>query len=377
MKVYKERQYLVFELDDNKIVKYDFANNTSIGLNGKIVKGLQRQLKDITIGEIIDSCEDKNYAEFLKFLGRMHAYRNIRNPGTILSKIPLYSNYEQIFSAGIKEKQIINDIKCTINDIPKSLIKCAKEHENFKLSKDLIKYWKEDVDSHVIGMNLEYFSLNESDISLIYLEEKYCGDWRNDSYKSIFNILIKEYNYSAKSLLLYLDYLKTYEALENVRDILIEVYDYAKMMIQISDKYDKYPKNFLTTHKIACRNYDRLKTEFSEANFKKRINKEYECTIGDYVFIYPGSTQDIKDEAVQQNNCVASYIDSVIDGYCHILFMRKKTDKSKSLVTIEVNPMTNKIIQAKGRFNRDTTDEENNAIEQWNKRFMKIKEIAA
>ncbi|WP_262743874.1 PcfJ domain-containing protein, partial [Clostridioides difficile] len=35
-------------------------------------------------------------------------------------------------------------------------------------------------------------------------------------------------------------------------------------------------------------------------------------------------------------NCVSSYIQNVIDGKCHILFMRKKDNLSKSLVTIEV-----------------------------------------
>lgn len=53
-----------------------------------------------------------------------------------------------------------------------------------------------------------------------------------------------------------------------------ELYDYAKMMSQLSIKYNKYPRNFLTTHKIACRNYNRMKKEFSEELFQKRINKK-------------------------------------------------------------------------------------------------------
>lgn len=85
----------------------------------------------------------------------------------------------------------------------------------------------------------------------------------------------------------------------------------------------------------------------------------------------------IKDEAVQQNNCVASYIDKVLDGKCHILFLRKKDSLDKSLVTIEVNAYTNTIVQAKGKFNRDTTEEENKVIEAWNKKYSKRKDVAA
>ena len=69
-------------------------------------------------------------------------------------------------------------------------------------------------------------------------------------------------------------------------------------MKQISPKFDKYPRHFLTTHKIACRNYSRLKEQFDEEEFKKHINKNMEHTFGDYTFIYPESTQDIKDEAI-------------------------------------------------------------------------------
>ena len=75
-----------------------------------------------------------------------------------------------------------------------------------------------------------------------------------------------------------------------------------------------------------------------------------------WTIIYPKSTQDIKDEAVQQNNCVASYIDKVIDGQCHILFLRHKDNKNKSIVTIEVRDK--KVVQQKGKFNRDTNEEE-------------------
>lgn len=154
-----------------------------------------------------------------------------------------------------------------------------------------------------------------------------------------------------------------------------ELYDYARMMKTISPKFDKYPRNFLTTHKIACRNYNRLKKEFSEEIFRTRINKDYECVFGDYQFIYPTSTQDIKDEAVAQNNCVASYIDDVIDGKCHIMFLRKKSSPKNSLVTIEIR--NNTIVQAKRRFNDPVTDEDQKAINSWNKKFSNKKEKAA
>ena len=195
------------------------------------------------------------------------------------------------------------------------------------------------------------------------------------NYYSYFNKLIEEYEYNPKALLLYLDTLKTFEAIEDMCHLLGELVDYARMMNTISPKFDKYPRNFLTTHKIACRNYNRLKKEFSEEIFRTRIDKNLECVFGEYQFIYPDSTQDIKDEAVAQNNCVASYIDKVIDGECHIMFLRKKSNPKESLVTIEIR--NNHIVQARRRFNDPVTSEDQEAIDKWNKKFADKERKAA
>ena len=109
--------------------------------------------------------------------------------------------------------------------------------------------------------------------------------------------------------------------------------------------------------------------KFVEEDFQKRINKEMEKTFGDYCFIYPKCTQDIKDEAVQQNNCVASYIKRVIEGDSHILFLRKRHQLDKSLVTIQVRD--GKIVQALQRFNHPLTKEQEEVVDKWNKWYAK------
>lgn len=328
----------------------------------------------MTTEQLIECCDDKKYAKFLSFVkteeSRCYPIYNI---GTILNRIPLYSNYEQLFSAGIDtilDKK--NKFRYTINDIPKALIKLCKTHQ-IKLSNNLLEYYKRNPDAHLLAYNLEYMSLDDKDIYNIWSTDNY--DYSVDTgyhHWSIFNKLLDEYGYTAKPLLLYIDQLKTFEALDDVRYIIKELYDYANMMKIINPKFDKYPRHFLTTHKIACRNYGRLKKEFPEEIFKSRINKSLEFSYKGYQFIYPDSTDDIKQEAVQQNNCVASYIDNVIDGKCHILFLRKKNRLKESLVTIEVR--NNHIVQAMRRFNDPVTPEDQEAIDKWNKRFANKEE---
>ena len=161
---------------------------------------------------------------------------------------------------------------------------------------------------------------------------------------------------------------------DDIDYLLSELYDYAFMMKQISPKFDKYPRHLLTTHKIACRNYNRLKKQFDEDIFKSRIDLSMEKTFGEYRFFYPECTQDIKDEAVQMNNCVSSYIDKVLRGDCHILFLRLKNHPKESLVTIEVR--NNKIVQAFQKFNNPLTKEQKEVVEKWNLwRDNKIKSL--
>ena len=356
---------MVFDYEDGRTVKYDFATKTAIGIKGKPVKDLKSQLSGFDIDDLLKCCDDPKYAKFLVFV--MNKYPNyIRNIGTILSKVPMYAKFEQIFSAGFDDIVDSSSFTKSINDIPKSLIKVARDRK-VKISDRFCDYWKKNPDAHYMAYQLDFMSLTDDDINSILRRDNCNYNNGQYHYYSYFNKLIDVYGYNPKSLLLYIDTLMTFEAITDMYDLMRELEDYARMMSTISPKFDKYPRNFLTTHRIACRNYNRLKKEFSEELFKKRIDKNYECVFGDYIFIYPDSTQDIKDEAVSQNNCVASYIDKVIDGNCHIMFLRKKFNPKDSLVTIEIR--NNKIVQAKRKYNADVTEEDKVAIDKWNKKF--------
>ena len=371
MKVYKEKQFLIFDFEDGKTVKYDFATKEAIGKSGKPVKNLCSQLSGYTMSDIIDCCVDEKYAKFLAFIKRRYSYdyNRINNIGTILDKVPQYARYEQIFSAGIDDIVDSRNFSYTINDIPKALIKLCKNHK-IQLSNNFLKFYKQNPDGYQFVYNQEYISLTDIEINNILHTTKSVKEYygtRNWDYNwikiSVFNELISEYGYTAKGLIHYLDYLMTYEAL-NPSSIINEIYDYASMMKEISNKFDKYPRHFLTTHRIASRNYNRLKEEFKEDEFKNRINKDMEKTFGEYRFYYPTCTQDIKTEATQMNNCVASYIQRVIDGQCHILFLRYKDAPNESLVTIEVR--NDKICQALQRYNNPLTKEQKEIVEKWN-----------
>lgn len=367
MKIYKEKQFLIFDFEDGSVVKYDFATKTCIGKKGKPVNNLCTQLRGLTIDELCNCCVDKQYGKFLSFVKRNGAEYGceIRNIGTILDRVPRFSKFEQIFSAGI-EDIVSGDFRYGINDIPKSLIKLCKTH-NIKLSNWFLQFYKANPDAYLLAYNLDYISLTDSDI--LNILSSYDRGWDNRTweykYDSRFVRLLNEYGYTAKALLTYIDYLKTFEAIENIDSMLREIEDYARMMKQISPKFDKYPRHFLTTHKIASRNYNRLKHQFDEEKFKNRINLDMERTFDKFCFVYPKCVQDIKDESVQMSNCVSSYVQKVLDGQCDILFLRYKDSPDKSLVTIEV--CNGKIVQALQKYNHPLTKEQQEVVDKWNK----------
>lgn len=354
MKIYKEKQFLVFDFEDGKSVKYDFATKTAIGKKGKPVKNLCSQLSGLTINNMCALCTDKQYGKFLGFI--MSALRRegkyVSNIGTLLDNVPYYARFEQIFSAGIDH--VDYSFIYSFDDIPKGLMKLCKEH-NITLTDELLESFTRNPNAYILAYNMDYISLTDNDIDTIT---------RSYWYGSYFDMLINVAGYSAKNLMLYLDYLKTFEAMDDMYHTVRELWDYVKMMREISDKFDKYPRHFLTTHKIASRNYNRLKKKFEEDKFKRRINKDMEKTFGDYTFIYPDCTQDIKDESVSMNNCVSSYIDAVIRGECDIMFLRLKDSPDKSLVTIEVQ--NNKIVQALQKYNNPLTSEQQMIVDKWN-----------
>lgn len=402
MKVFKERQFIVFEFEDGKTVKYNLSNGETIGKNNRVVKSLNTQLRGYTINNMINDITDENYRNFISFVNKEinrsqstnywggyktdRIVNRITNVGSFLARVNDYSQYEQYFACGLTNMDLDsrsrNHITCGLNDIPKGLLKICKKY-NIRLTSDTLRSYNKFPNLYSVLLDMEFNTITQYDIErLLNVWGEYSDKRENDYYygsKVLYiKFLVENYNYNIKSLLIYLDNLMTYEAIENFIDLCSEFYDYVKMASKISNKFEKYPRYFLSTHRITCRNYERLKEVFEEQEFAKHIDRELEYKIGEYKFIYPSVTQDIKDEAVQQGNCVASYIKSVIDGRCHIMFLRKQNKNkpkeeqyNESLVTLEIRDY--KVVQAKGKFNRECYDNEKELIKQFNTYLTKLK----
>ena len=183
MKVYKENQFLVFKLDDGRIVKYDFAKRRAIGFSGKYVENIKSQLKGYTIKDVINGCDDSGYAEFLSFVRR---HSHCENIGTLLEKARYYSGYEQIFSAGIRKVAL--SLNYSIDQIPKFLIKVCRD-QNILLTNNLIEVCKAIPNESNLAFNLNYESLSSKDVSEILIRQIFI----DHQYTFVIPHLIRKY----------------------------------------------------------------------------------------------------------------------------------------------------------------------------------------
>lgn len=177
--------------------------------------------------------------------------------------------------------------------------------------------------------------------------------------------LISVYKFDYKRLLDFL-IVDTYlqdgypEIIENCNDNanqLKDLYDYIYMSAEIKNlKYvEKYPKYLKSKHDIVVKNYNTFKKEHSSELFA--LSQQYlfdlfnSNKINDkkYTIIVPMTPNEVLDEAIQQNHCVASYIDRIINKETNIIFIRQNDNIEKSVLTCEI--VFNKFKQIKGFMN--------------------------
>jgi hypothetical protein len=114
--------------------------------------------------------------------------------------------------------------------------------------------------------------------------------------------------------------------------------DYARMAQQVyGDVYDKYPERLMQAHNDATALYAVRKQEIDAKAFEETIDKTLEWKNKDFVVLYPKSSNEVIEEGKKLRHCVGSYIQSVIQNECKIVFLRQKDAPEKPFVTIEIS----------------------------------------
>lgn len=155
-----------------------------------------------------------------------------------------------------------------------------------------------------------------------------------------------------------------------------EYFDYIRISIElgydITDKKVLYPEDFMQAHDRLFLQYEILKNPEIENSIKSLSNVlGFNLYEDDKYIIFPAnSIEGMIDEGSQQHNCLRTYISSYGNNECQIYFMRAKSEKDKSFVTIEVR--NNKIIQARARFNEEPSKEIMGILRKWERTLLLV-----
>ncbi len=141
---------------------------------------------------------------------------------------------------------------------------------------------------------------------------------------------------------------------------------------------DKYPDSLLTMHHVLCKETIALAERAAAEESAEQAERDRGLWAevvdraepmlfekGGFAIVTPTCAEDMMDEARQQRNCLASYIDRAKAGETSIFFVRALKAPDKSLVTVEVNPETKRIAQAYGPCNSKVFGLEADFIREW------------
>jgi hypothetical protein len=85
----------------------------------------------------------------------------------------------------------------------------------------------------------------------------------------------------------------------------------------------------------------------------------------EYSIIVPSTAQQIAEDGITLNHCMASNAEQIASGNLHILFLRSSNAKEQPLVTLRFND--NSITGAEGLYRRGLNAGERKFLESWGK----------
>jgi len=189
----------------------------------------------------------------------------------------------------------------------------------------------------------------------------------DNEMKSFLLVLGEPYSLNLRRLIEYIFYDAYSQGFSRIDETFWNTYeDYLNMQIKIFGMIrEKYPKSLKTEHDIMA-----LKVNVAEMVAKYKDFAARSAEIADlayagkfYSIIVPDAPRQLADEGINLGHCVGGYVDRIIKGECHILFLRKTRTPDDSLVTLQL--CQGRINQAEGSHRRRITEEERKFLQGW------------
>ena len=139
----------------------------------------------------------------------------------------------------------------------------------------------------------------------------------------------------------------------------------------MKDKSVLFPKNCTAAHNREAEHIQKINdAQKNEAFCMAYIGFAKKAALSDKKLqvVCPKRANDLVDEGKALHHCVGSYIDSVAEGKCLIVFVRRVEEPKKPYVTLEVRD--GKIAQIHGDRNSEPTEEVQKFVELWSRKVL-------
>ena len=389
-KVIKRNYKYTFDVETNEITNTNKYTEQEMVVNYKTkefyVTNIKGEKLDITI---------ENVKAFLKNIDDMEFLNEVTKGSKELRNLML-STYNTKGDRTWADKKICNSLPYMVRNVPLNILanvgfskrflerfiyssyledynRYTKPHEILDIEKYMVKYIKDFDDwSRECKETLNWMHKNFGADNVKYMfelsdnSEGLVGLLRNPySFKE----LIDRYHYDFKRLIKYVFIDVRYQGLVSLRETLTILKDANVMAERIGiELSEKYPKSLKLTHDILTMNYNSMVKESNKKAFDEMHEEwenKYEYHNDKFSIIAPKTPNDIVLEGSNQSNCCSSYIDSVRNKKCVILFLRRTKLKDVSEVTVEIRG--NKIVQIKAFANRNISKEHEGFVKEWAK----------
>lgn len=134
-----------------------------------------------------------------------------------------------------------------------------------------------------------------------------------------------------------------------------------KLGISLDDPSVLWPKNLRAAHNRTSAQMELMEDAMLEEMYDGRrddMKRKYECedARSGLLIIVPEQLKDLIREGEQQHNCVGGYMRRVAEGETDVVLLRHADRPEQSYITVEVDPETGYIRQAREKYNREVQD---------------------
>lgn len=332
----KEKQYIIYTTDENKVYRYDINQNVWYGVKGTPIKTSPANFRNALL--YTPSTLNSNLMLYIRVIVRWDGAAALNHLNDRQKKALLTA--DRLDTAGFPVGQY-NMTDYQLNTIG----------DNFANFVKFYKEWKETVEEdehnrldHACNAYLDFIEEQERQKKMSIYKDTITG--MDDDTKRWFLTFIEAcqnrettthelcvIGYYAKSsvgqMFIHTQNTTTFRCLcddilkysHALNVTLSKNQDFSRYYMELKNSYmaqkDAYDLRLFTQH------YDKHREALSFEDDK-------------YIVVIPETPQDITTEGARQRNCVAGYRDRVVNGNGYIVFVRHKDDVTRNYITCEV-----------------------------------------